>query len=163
MRESPNKAIGRRGYKPEAIVIHITQGNFNGAKNWLMNPKSQVSAHFLTKRDGYIEPLVKVENTAWHCGIVKNCKWPGLKAGVNPNLYTIGIENEGFIDIPPTGNQIWALARLVRFICRKYSIPINNFHIIPHNWIRSDKTCPGPYFEIDKIIWLANLINTDDK
>lgn len=162
MKESPNKEIGRRGYKPEAIVIHITQGNFDGANSWLRNPKAQVSAHFLTKRDGYIEQLVAVDNTAWHAGIVKNPKWSLLKKGINPNLYTIGIENEGFVDIQPTGNQIWALARLVRNLCRNYNIPIDKDHIIPHNWIRSDKSCPGPFFDCNKIIWLANLTNTDD-
>ncbi len=95
MNESPNKQIGRRGFKPEAIVIHITQGNFSGANSWLRNPKSQVSCHFLTKRDGYIEQIVAVENTAWHAGIVKNAKWSLLKDGVNPNLYTIRNRERG--------------------------------------------------------------------
>lgn len=161
MTESPNKQIGRGKFKPDAIVIHITQGNFGGAKSWLTNPKSQVSAHFLTRRDGYVEQLVKVENTAWHAGLVVKPIWKFLKPGVNPNLYTIGIENEGFVDIPPTGNQIWALARLVRNLCLNYKIPIDVDHVIPHFWIRGDKTCPGPYFDLNKIIWLANLPNSD--
>jgi N-acetylmuramoyl-L-alanine amidase len=162
MTQSPNCQKGRSGYKPLAIVIHVTQGNYAGALAWLTNTKSQVSAHFLTKRDGYIEQLVDCADTAWHAGLVKDQKWTGIKKGVNPNLYTIGIENEGFVDIQPTGNQIWALARLVRNLCRNYKIPIDRDHIIPHNWIRADKTCPGPYFDCDKIIWLANLPNSDD-
>ena len=162
MKESPNKWIGRRGHKPEAIIIHITEGNFGGALAWLTNPKSQVSAHFLTKRDGFIEQLVSCDDTAWHAGIIKNPKWQLLKQGINPNLYTIGIENEGTINTPPTGNQIWALARLVRSLCRKYNIPCDKNHVIPHNWLRADKTCPGPYFDCEKIIWLANFPNSDD-
>lgn len=157
MKESPNKWVGRYGNKPEAIVIHITQGSFEGAFSWLTNPKSFVSSHFLISEEGKVEQLVKCEDAAWHAGVVKNPKWKLLKRKTNPNLYTIGIENAGFVSVKPSLKQFMALVDLVRELCQKYKIPCDKDHVIPHNWIRSDKSCPGPWFDCEKIIWLANL------
>ena len=161
MQNSPNKQTGRKNYKPEAIVLHITEGGFAGAVSWLCNPKSMVSAHFVTSRSGVIIQLVDVKDTAWHAGLVKNASWSKIKQGVNPNLYTIGIENEGTVGVPPTGEQIWALARLIRHLSRTYGIPLDSDHIIYHRELRSDKSCPGPYFDKNHIIWLASFDNTD--
>ena len=157
MKISPNQQKGRAGYKIEAIVIHITQGDYAGALSWLTNPQSQVSAHFLIGKDGHYEQLVACDNTAWHAGIVKNPSCKLLKPGVNPNLYTLGIENAGTIDTPPTAEQIFALADLVGDLCKRFSIPLDTDHIIPHHAIRSDKSCPGPFFDCSHIVWLAHL------
>ena len=155
--ESPNKWIGRRGKKPEAIVIHITQGAFKGALSWLTNPASQVSAHFLISEVGEIAQLVKCENTAWHAGVVVRPTWPLIKQGINPNFYTLGIELAGFPNIIPSMAQIIACARLAHDLTNQFSIPIDNQHIIPHNSINGAKSCPGPNINIAAIIYLASL------
>lgn len=154
---TPNQMIGRGKNKPEAIVIHITEGSASGAIAWFKNIKSQVSAHYIVKKTGEIVQVVSPDNTAWHAGIIKNPTWPLLKQGVNPNLYTIGIENEGFTTEKPTITQFLALAKLVKSLCVKYDISIDKNHIVAHHEIRSDKSCPGPYFKTDIIAFLANL------
>ncbi len=157
-KESPNKWTGRKGHKPEAIVIHITDGNSQGALAWLTNPVSQVSAHFLIDEAGIRWQLVDCADTAWHAGTVVRSTWPLLKQGINPNYYTIGIEIAGTPDKKPATCQIIEAANLVRELAEKYSIPLDNSHIIPHNSIRADKTCPGPYIRISTILDLASLL-----
>lgn len=158
---SPNKFIGRKGYKPIAIVIHITQGSHAGSLSWLTNKRSGVSAHFLIDTSGKFVQLVPCNDTAWHAGIVVRPKWKLLKPNVNPNLYTIGIENVGFVNTPPTDQQILRLAKLIKNLCIRFDIPIDIDHVIPHYLIRADKSCPGKYFDFAKIIKLANLQNIE--
>ena len=84
---SPN-FYSRGGYGPEVIVVHVTDGLFPGDLNWLRNPKSQVSSHFLIAPDGTVHQLVAEANAAWHAGRVQNPTAP-LKKNVNPNLYCV--------------------------------------------------------------------------
>ncbi|RLG70037.1 MAG: N-acetylmuramoyl-L-alanine amidase, partial [Candidatus Iainarchaeum archaeon] len=96
--KSPNFWKGRRGFKPEAIVIHITEGTASSTIDWFTRIESQVSSHYLIDRSGKVYQFVKEEDTAWHAGKVVQASWKLLKQGVNPNFYTIGIELEGFDD-----------------------------------------------------------------
>lgn len=155
--ESPNRWVGRRGYKPEAIVIHITDGSYEGAHAWLLNPKSQVSAHFIIKDSGQYDALVKPTDTAWHCGIVKNPTWRLLKKGVNPNLYTIGIELALTSKQKPTKAMLRTLMSLIVEMTTRFNIPLDRDHIIGHREIRADKTCPGYFVNIDAILWWLGL------
>jgi N-acetyl-anhydromuramyl-L-alanine amidase AmpD len=155
--QTQNQAIGRSGYKPEAIVIHICEGTLAGTVAWFKNPRSIVSAHYIVGKDGSVTQMVAPENTAWHAGLVKNPTWPLIKKGINPNLYTIGIENEGFATEAPTLLQFYSLVRLVQQLAAKFNIALDEKHIIPHHSIRADKTCPGPYFDTKTIVSLANF------
>lgn len=155
--ESPNKDKGRYKYGPEAIVIHICEGTFEGTKAWFKNPKSKVSAHFLISEKGEILQMVDLADTAWHAGGVKNASWKLLKQGINPNLYTIGIELAGFATKPPTQAQICATGTLVRELASQFNIKIDCDHVIPHRWITTSKTCPGFFVNVDIIIYLALL------
>jgi len=156
-RPSPNKAAGRNGQKPEAIILHVCDGTFEGSLNWLTNPRSMVSAHFLISKKGDIVQLVQCQDTAWHAGVIKKPTWKLLKQGLNPNLYTIGIELAGYASERPSQAQIWAAGRLVRELATQFNITIDGDHIIPHRWIRSDKICPGYNINVDVIIYLALL------
>jgi len=155
---SPNFWKGRKGQKPEAIVIHITDGTAQSCINTFQNPATSVSAHYLVTKQGTIISFVEETDSAWHCGVVKNPTWPGLKKGVNPNLYTIGIENEGKGGDKPTLRQAIACAWLVRKICANWNIPLDPQHVIPHRWINGGKTCPGSGFEVGCLIWLAQIL-----
>jgi N-acetyl-anhydromuramyl-L-alanine amidase AmpD len=155
--ESPNKWLGRRGQKPEAVVIHMTDGSYEGAHAWLLNPKSQVSAHFIINVSGTYDALVKPTDTAWHCGVVKNPSWKLLKPGINPNLYTIGIELALRTGQKPTWAMTRRVANLVREMCQRFNIPIDRDHIIGHREIRADKTCPGALVSVEAICFLAGL------
>lgn len=140
---TPNFWKGRHDYKPIAIVLHICEGTEEGTVAWFQNPKSDVSAHYLVCKNGHIINFVPEENTAWHAGYVYNPTWKLIKNKINPNLYTIGIEHEGFADEPAPLLQLAASARLIASIAARWNIPRDTCHIIGHNMINGHKTCPG--------------------
>jgi N-acetyl-anhydromuramyl-L-alanine amidase AmpD len=59
--KSPNQTLGRKNFKPEAFVIHVTEGNFTGALEWCLDRRSEVSYHFIVREDGLIFKLVEPE------------------------------------------------------------------------------------------------------
>jgi N-acetyl-anhydromuramyl-L-alanine amidase AmpD len=152
-----NRSIGRFGYKPEAIVVHIAEGYLEGAYSWFNNPVSQASSHYMIGKNGDIWQFVANENTAWHAGVVLNPSWNLLKPGVNPNFYTFGIEHEGFTGELWTIPMVEASAELIGTLCREYQIPLDRNHIIGHYQINSvnRSNCPGTGINIDNLINLA--------
>jgi len=154
---SPNQEYLRRGFKPEIIVIHRTEGSFQSAINWCSDPKTQVSYHFIISETGEVVCLVMPENIAWHAGLVRNPTAELIKKDTNPNLYSIGIALSGFASFPPSLAQITATASLIRTMCNYYDIPLDKKHVITHNSIRADKICPGPYVDLSSVLYLAGL------
>jgi N-acetyl-anhydromuramyl-L-alanine amidase AmpD len=152
-----NRDLGRFGYKPEAIVIHIAEGYLGGAHSWFNNPASFASSHYMVGKTGEIWQFVDDENTSWHAGVVLNPSWSLLKPGVNPNFYTFGIEHEGFTGEPWTNSMTEASAELVGTLCRRYKIPLDRNHIIGHYQINSinRSNCPGTGVNLDNLINLA--------
>ena len=88
--------------KPLAIMSHIMQGYQRTMINWATNGSGRVSAHFTIGRDGKIAQHVSIYDPAWHAGRVESPTWP-LYTGGNPNHYTVGIEHEGFSQVPNYG------------------------------------------------------------
>jgi hypothetical protein len=118
--ESKNFKAG--GIQQLYVVLHTTEGGFNGAVSWLTNPKSNVSAHYIIrKKDGYVKQLVRERNRAYHA----RC-W---------NQVAFGIEMEGYHNDP--GSFTAALTRsasnLVRYLTRKYRIAPNATRIVGHD------------------------------
>jgi N-acetyl-anhydromuramyl-L-alanine amidase AmpD len=155
---SPNFWTGRKGYKPELIVIHIMDGTLPGTDAWFANPASQVSAHYGIGKSGEIHQYVKEEDAAWHAGRVDAPSAKLVKASVNPNLYTIGIEHEGKPEDIWTDAMKQASASLIREICQRWQIPIDRNHIIGHCEIYSKKpNCPSHDKKIiNELVALAN-------
>lgn len=108
--------------KPRFIVLHTTEGNFNGAVSWLKNKKSGVSAHYVVRAgDGYVKQLVRERDQAWHA----RC-W---------NDYAIGIEMEGFHKNGSsfTGPLVRSAAALVKYLSRKYGIAPDATRVVGHD------------------------------
>lgn len=156
--QSPNKDIGRGDYKPEAIVIHKSEGSFESCIGWFMNPLSKVSAHYIIDHDGKTVKLVEEHNIAWHAGVIAQPSWKLLKIATNPNLYTIGIELAGYAKDDTSADQTLALAHLIVDIAKRWDIPIDDQHIIFHREIRANKTCPGMYLSKSLVIFYALTI-----
>ena len=159
-----NFRTGRRGYRPEAVVIHIMDGSLIGTDSWFNDPKSSVSAHYGIGRKGEVHQYVKEIDSAFHAGTVDRPEWKLIKRKgegggfINPNFYTIGIEHEGRGLSPHTWPQAMRQAslKLVADIVRRWNIPVDLGHIMPHCDIRRGKPdCPGK--GIDLPAYIADL------
>jgi len=137
---SPSFAPGR---VIDRIVIHITQGSFTGAINWLKNPNSKVSAHFVISGKGELVQMVNLKDIAWHA--------------TPYNTRSIGIEHEGkyvieqgCISTSFTKEQYAKSAKLVKELANKFGIPLDRKHIIGHNEVPgATKSCPSPLWDWD--------------
>lgn len=152
---SIHKNKGRSGFKPEAVVVHIMEGSLVGTDSWFNDPVSKVSAHYGVGKNGKIHQYVGESDTAWHAGRKSNPTWSLIKNGVSPNLYTIGIEHEGFGDTAWTDAMYQASASLISEICNRWAIPIDRDHIVGHREIYGKKTCPGQVVKLDKLVKMA--------
>ena len=126
------------------IVIHYT-GMQSGLEslNWLCNPNSNVSSHFLISQNGRTYRLINDNLIAWHAG--KSC-WGSFK---NLNKNSIGIElvNKGhaFGYTNFKKKQILSLITICKMLIRKYKIKKNN--IVAHSDIAPlRKKDPGEKF-----------------
>ncbi|WP_413778092.1 N-acetylmuramoyl-L-alanine amidase [Caproicibacterium sp. XB1] len=170
---SPNHWDGRKGWKPDMIVCHITDGSYGGAVDWLCNPQSQASAHFVVSRAGEVTQLVDLQDGAWCNGTSstpssayytdKSTLAAVRSRGVNANYYTISIEHEGMYSQTHgalTEAQQAATVALIRYIRSEVqriygiTIPIDRQHIVGHCEIapQAKPTCPGEKFPFDAII-----------
>jgi N-acetyl-anhydromuramyl-L-alanine amidase AmpD len=139
---------------PEIIVVHIMAGTETGTDDWFNRRQAHVSAHYGISRGGEIHRYVNEEDTAFHAGVVDNPDWQ-YRPGVNPNLFSIGIEHEGQLDIAWTDEQVQSSAKLVATVAKRWSIPLDAEHVVPHHAIRASKTCPGAGIDIEKLIAAA--------
>ena len=155
---SPNKETGRRGYRPEAIVVHIMDGTLVGTDAWFAKRASQVSAHYGIGMGGEIHQYVAESNTAWHAGRRFQPSWRLIKPDVNPNFYTIGIEHEGQDATPWSEAMLAASTTLAAAICNRWSIHVDRAHLIGHREIYKLKTCPGSW--IDLKAWVERVRQT---
>ncbi|WP_175548458.1 N-acetylmuramoyl-L-alanine amidase [Lutispora thermophila] len=172
-RMSPNKYNGRNGWKPDMIVSHITEGDFESSVSWLCNPESQVSSHFVVAKDGRVMQLVELTDSAWCNGTstdIKNSNHYSISTleqvkarKTNANYYTISIEHEGFsnqgqgkltdIQLEAT---IWLHKYIVDEVKRIYGvdIPLDREHIVGHYQIDPIRKsfCPGQNFQFEEIL-----------
>ncbi|MCB0801726.1 MAG: N-acetylmuramoyl-L-alanine amidase [Flavobacteriales bacterium] len=135
--QSPNyrKGINKSN---TCIILHHTAGkSFKSDLNWMLNPESKVSAHYLIGEQGEIAQLVKDKDIAWHAG---KSEWNGKS---NVNNFSIGIECSGDTTKKPfTDIQFDALVFLVKKLKKEYDIPLSD--IISHREI-----APGRKVDLD--------------
>jgi N-acetyl-anhydromuramyl-L-alanine amidase AmpD len=156
--EHTNKS-SRGKNKPFVIVNHISGGTMSSMDNWFTTSSNQVSsAHFGISKDGKIHQYVKIEDMAWHAGIkqssIKDATAKVVRdMKINPNLYSVGIEHEGYDgSLTPAQFQasVWLHKYIKNYIKKTYNkdIPFDNYHIIGHFQIDPVRKsyCPGPKF-----------------
>jgi len=91
-------------YAPTVIVDHISAGTMGSMYNWFTSPNNTTaSSHFGVGRDGSIHQYVRLEHAAWTQGLTTEAIPKAIAAivkrmGVNPNLYCVGIEHEGYVE-----------------------------------------------------------------
>lgn len=114
---SPNVGPRREGARPSLILLHYTaMASAEAARDWLCNPKAEVSAHYVLAEDGRLWQLVAEADRAWHAGAGA---WGALR---DVNSHSIGIEicNDGAQ--PFSAPQMDALERLMRGIMARWGI-----------------------------------------
>ncbi|MDV9190962.1 N-acetylmuramoyl-L-alanine amidase [Streptomyces sp. SR27] len=140
--DRPNQGVDIR-----QIVIHDTEGPYQGSLDTLTDPKGAGSAHYLIRaQDGQVTQMLENKQLAWHAG-----NW-------TLNMHAIGVEHEGFAMKEGswfTEPQYRSSAELVKFLASKYGVPIDREHIIGHdevalqtdNRVASLHWDAGPYWD----------------
>jgi N-acetylmuramoyl-L-alanine amidase len=87
VRASPNFGPRRDVSAPDMIILHYT-GMESGAaaEDWLCDPASEVSSHYLVHENGRIVQMVRESDRAWHAG---KSSWQGQ---TDINSCSVGIE-----------------------------------------------------------------------
>jgi hypothetical protein len=147
-----NYKSGRGGLKPEAIVIHRSGGELSQIDARLNQSQTFRSAHYAVGVNGEVHQYVEESDTAFHAGIVVNPSWSLVKAGVNPNLYTISIELEGSPGDSVSATQYDAAAALILDIAQASEITLDAEHISLHEEIRAGCGCPGDGFDRTRLL-----------
>ncbi|HSX34907.1 MAG TPA: peptidoglycan recognition family protein [Candidatus Saccharimonadales bacterium] len=129
------------------IVVHDTEGSYTSAISHFQDTSAYVSANYVIRSsDGAVTQMVKNQDTAWHAG-----DW-------YMNMHSIGIEHEG----TARAGSTWyteamykSSADLVRYLAKKYNIPMDRQHILGHDNIPgltdanvvANHYDPGPYWD----------------
>lgn len=163
---------GGTTYEPEAVIIHVFVGTFNGKAPSFDGGKS---SHYVIGDKGEIWRYVDESKVAFHAAYVtkdldfpwrtikkngsylKGGKWQSIATGEpSPNIDTLGIEHEG------TESSIWpvkkyaASAWLVQDMYTRWSkLTLDAERILPHRTINSGKSCPGKVADMGRLIRYA--------
>ncbi|YAL84121.1 N-acetylmuramoyl-L-alanine amidase [Dermacoccaceae bacterium W4C1] len=129
-----------RAPKITHIVVHNTEGYFDGTLTMVADPTYVSWQYTLRSSDGHIAQHLKPQDVGWHAG-----NW-------YINSHSIGLEHEGFA---ATGTQWFSepmyrtSAKLVRHLCKEYRIPIDRAHIIGHDQVPAvaDANIPGMHWD----------------
>jgi N-acetylmuramoyl-L-alanine amidase len=118
---SPNRGERRGRGRPNCLILHYTgMPTGEGALKRLLDPASEVSAHYLIWEDGAIDQLVAESKRAWHAG---KATWKGE---TDLNSASIGVEivNPGHDGGSPryADRQIAATIALARDVCARFAI-----------------------------------------
>lgn len=96
---SPNYSAGL--FQPEGIIIHFTAGySAESSADWMRNPASKASAHFVVGKMGEIIQLVDLNKKAWHAGA---SVW---KEKSGASSYTFGIEVDNIGPLTLSGGKM---------------------------------------------------------
>ncbi|QNA75394.1 N-acetylmuramoyl-L-alanine amidase [Streptomyces sp. So13.3] len=129
------------------IVIHDTEGGYEGSLSVFQNPAKSASAHYLIRAsDGLVTQLVPTKDTAWQAG------------NKTLNMHSVGIEHEGFAIKAGSWyseSQYESSAALVKYLATRFGIPLDREHVIGHDEVPGPIDAnvagmhwdPGPYWD----------------
>lgn len=105
------------------LVLHGDAGKSDGGTvEWIKDPLSKVSYHYLVGRAAGIYQFVPEDEKAWHAGV---SSWEGCTVGVSVNATSIGVAFANDSKEPYKEPQIIAGAKLVAQICKRHNIPLH--------------------------------------
>ena len=151
---SPNFGERRFRRRPDCLILHYTgMPTGESALKLLLDPASQVSAHYFVWEDGRVDQLVDESDRAWHAGVGS---WKGE---TDLNSASIGIEivNAGHDGgCPPfPDRQIAATIDLAQDICSRWNIAPER--VLAHSDVApARKRDPGEAFPWETL-WRAGV------
>lgn len=146
---TPSPNFGERTLPISIIVLHYT-GMKSGpaAIDWLANPESKVSAHYVVEEDGQLVHMVLEEKRAQHAGL---SQWRGV---TDVNSASIGIEivnpghEWGYRPFPDA--QMDTVTRLVAELAGTYHVEPRN--VVGHSDVApARKQDPGELFDWERL------------
>jgi N-acetylmuramoyl-L-alanine amidase len=146
---SPNIGPRKAGKRPSILLLHYTgMKDADKAIDWLCDPRSKVSCHYLIDVDGRITQMVDEDMRAWHAG---QSSWKG-EHDINSCSIGIEIQNEGHVhgypDFP--GEQMDAVIALCRDIIDRWNMRPE--HVLAHSDVAPHrKIDPGEKFDWRKL------------
>ncbi|MEV6400739.1 peptidoglycan recognition family protein [Streptomyces sp. NPDC051907] len=128
------------------IIVHDTEGSWDTTVRLVQDPTYVSWQYTLRSSDGHVAQHVPLKDVAWHAG-----NW-------YVNSKSVGLEHEGFLVAPDawyTEAMYRSSARLVRYLAKRYGIPLDRRHILGHDnvpgttaaTVRGMHTDPGPYWD----------------
>lgn len=148
-RASPNHGPRKSEGPIDILLLHYTgMVSAEAAIDWLCDPESGVSCHYLVDEAGRITQMVAEERRAWHAG---KASWQG-ETDINSRSIGIEIANpghfDGYPDFPDV--QVNAVIALSRAICQRYTIPAAR--VLAHSDVAPGrKIDPGEKFPWDRL------------
>ncbi|WP_434587508.1 N-acetylmuramoyl-L-alanine amidase [Streptomyces sp. A5-4] len=128
------------------IVVHDTEATWDTTLKLVQKPDYVSWQYSLRSSDGHIAQHVPLKDVAWHAG-----NW-------YINSKSVGLEHEGFLVAPDawyTEAMYRTSARLVKYLAKRYDIPLDRRHVLGHDnvpgtsatTIAGMHTDPGPYWD----------------
>ncbi|MFC7303793.1 N-acetylmuramoyl-L-alanine amidase [Streptomyces monticola] len=141
-----DKANRPKDQKIEYIVVHDTEGTWDTALKLVQDPEYVSWQYTLRSTDGHIAQHLNLKDVGWHAG-----NWA-------VNSKSVGLEHEGFLARPDawyTEAMYRSSARLVKYLAKRYGIPLDRQHILGHDTVPGTTpatipgmhTDPGPYWD----------------
>lgn len=127
------------------VVLHYTaMESAEKARDWLCNPKAEVSAHYVIAPCGTVWQLVDEAERAWHAGAGR---WGDV---TDVNSCSIGIEIANTGSTPFAASQMDALEHLLRGVLDRHDIPPER--VIGHSDLAPGrKIDPGARFDWQRL------------
>jgi N-acetylmuramoyl-L-alanine amidase len=163
-RPSPNynaRVMPEGGRPVRQIILHYTgMQDGQAAVDWLCNPESGVSSHYLVHEDGRIIQMVEEMDRAWHAGV---SLWRGA-ADLNSSSIGIEIQNPGheWGYRPFPDSQMRSVIRLVATLCVRHRI--DRADVIGHSDIApTRKEDPGELFDWPRLAMHRIALSRPDR
>lgn len=149
VRDSANFDERAAGQQPDLLLLHYTNMvSAAEAMDWLCDPKSKVSCHYLVAEDGHITQMVNERYRAWHAG---DSSWAGSE---DINSCSIGIEvanrgpQKGYPAFPDI--QMMAVETLAQDIFSRHQIAPER--VLAHSDVAPGrKIDPGEKFDWQRL------------
>lgn len=142
-----NHDLGFRPKSPELnqIVIHDMDGSYDGSIALVEDPTYLAWNYSIRSSDGHIAQHLEAKDIGWHAG-----NW-------YINSHALGIEHEGYATDGKWYTEVMyrQSSKLVKYLTKKYDIPVDRSHILGHDQVPATTAAgipamhwdPGPFWD----------------